>query len=129
VLIDSPAANPCDERDLTMLLGLAQAASAEPVLVLDASVGADEAAFAARAFARIGARRLVLTKLDVARRKGAALAAAEAGGLAFAQISASPFLVGGFAPATPLRLARLLLEEQAPEYAAASAAETKTEAA
>lgn len=126
VAIDAPAVNPCDEEDLTMLLAMAQAASAEPVLVLDAGARAEEAASMARAFARIGARRMILSKVDVVRRKGAALAAAESGGLAFAQISASPFLVGGFAPATPLRLGRLLLEEREPETAAEPAA---TEAA
>mgnify|MGYP000070737884 CR=1 FL=1 len=125
VVIDAPACNPTDEDDLTELLALAQAASAEPVLVLDAGQRAEEAASVARAFARIGARRLILSKLDVVRRKGAALAAAESGGLAFAQMSFSPYLVGGFAPATPLRLARLLLEEAAPGRAPIALYETE----
>ncbi len=111
VVIDGPAANPFEEDDLAMLLAMAETAGAEPVLVLDAGMRAEEAAANALAFARIGARRLIVTKLDAVSHKGAALAAAEAGGLAFAQVSASPFLVGGFTPATPLRLARLLLEE------------------
>lgn len=111
VVIDGPATNSCAPEDLRALRTLAEAASAEPVLVLDAGMGAEEAAACARAFVRIGARRLILTKLDAVRRKGAGLAAADAVGLAFAHISASPYLAGGFAPATPLRLTRMLLED------------------
>ena len=42
---------------------------------------------------------------------GPGVAAGEAG-LAYAQISASPYIGSGLAPATPLRLARTLLDER-----------------
>ena len=52
----------------------------------------------------------IVTKTDLARRLGAFLAFGEAG-LAYAHISASPYIGDGLAPATALRLARLLLED------------------
>ena len=54
---------------------------------------------------------MILTKWDVGRRFGGALAAADAADLAFSQISATPFIGGGMSPATPLRLARLILDQ------------------
>jgi flagellar biosynthesis protein FlhF len=64
--------------------------------------------------ASAGAGRAIITKLDAARRRGAVIGVGEAG-IAFAHISASPFIGAGLAPATALRLARALLEDDAGE--------------
>jgi len=111
LLIDAPASNPFDVDDLDMLHAFAAPSDAEIVAVADAGQSAEDAGDAAAMFAAIGANRVILTKLDCARRLGAAVAAGEAG-LAFAQISASPYIGSGLAPATPLRLARTLLDER-----------------
>lgn len=111
LLIDAPASNPFDVDDLDMLHAFAAPSDAEIVAVVEAGQSAEDAGDAAAMFAAIGANRVVLTKLDCARRLGAVVAAGEAG-LAYAQISASPYIGSGLAPATPLRLARTLLDER-----------------
>lgn len=111
VLIDSPAVNPFELDDLDMTLAFADSASAEIVYVFDAGLTPEDAEDAASLFASIGASRCIPVKLDCARRLGAILGVGETG-IAFAQISSTPFIGGGLAPATPLRLARVLIEDR-----------------
>ena len=65
----------------------------------------------AEAFARVGCTRLLATRLDMARRFGGLLAAANTG-LAFTEMSASPIVAHGFQPLDAAALARLLLGER-----------------
>jgi flagellar biosynthesis protein FlhF len=111
ILIDSPAVNPFELDDLDMTLAFADSADAEIIFVFDAGLAPEDAEDAASLFASIGAGRCIPVKMDCARRMGAILGVSESG-LAFAQISATPFIGGGLAPATPLRLARALIEDQ-----------------
>lgn len=114
-LIDSPAVNPFELDDLDMTLAFADSSDAEIVYVFDAGLAPEDAEDAASLFASIGASRCIPVKLDCARRLGALLGVGETG-LAFAQISSTPFIGGGLAPATPLRLARALIENRAHPY-------------
>ncbi len=109
VLIDAPAGNPFDLDDLDMTAAFAASAEAEIIAVIEAGMAPEDAAEAASLYASIGARRVIVGKNDCARRKGALIAAGEAG-LAYAHVSASPYIGAGLAPATPLRLARTLLD-------------------
>lgn len=111
VLIDSPAVNPFELDDLDMTLAFADSANAEILYVFDAGLTPEDAEDAASLFASIGASRCIPVKLDCARRLGAVLGVGETG-LAFAQISSTPFIGGGLAPATPLRMARVLIEDR-----------------
>ncbi|WP_138511980.1 flagellar biosynthesis protein FlhF [Maricaulis alexandrii] len=111
VLVDSPAINPFELDDLDMTLAFADSAQAEIVYVFDAGLTPEDAEDGASLFASIGASRCIPVKLDCARRLGAILGVGETG-LAFAQISSTPFIGGGLAPATPLRLARALIEDR-----------------
>ncbi|WP_323762352.1 flagellar biosynthesis-like protein (FlhF) [Maricaulis sp.] len=111
VLIDSPAVNPFELDDLDMTLAFADSANAEIIYVFDAGLTPEDAEDAASLFASIGASRCIPVKLDCARRLGAMLGVGETG-LAFAQISSTPFIGGGLAPATPLRMARVLVEDR-----------------
>lgn len=111
VLIDSPAVNPFELDDLDMTLAFADSAEAEIVYVFDAGLTTEDAEDAASLFASIGASRAIPVKVDCARRMGAMLGVGETG-LAFAQMSSTPFIGGGLAPATPLRLARALIEDR-----------------
>jgi flagellar biosynthesis protein FlhF len=110
VLIDTAGINPFNIEDLEDVSDLADAAGAEIVAVLEAGVSAGDAEDAGALLAASGAGRVVVTKLDAARRRGAVIGYGEAG-LAYAHISASPFIGAGLAPATGLRLARALLED------------------
>jgi flagellar biosynthesis protein FlhF len=53
---------------------------------------------------------LIVTGLDLARRKGALVALA-CSGLGLEQVTASPYLADGFETLTPLALSRALLED------------------
>ncbi len=110
-VIDLPAINPFSDEDLANLTSLISILKAEPVLVLSAEGHPEDQAEAARAFARAGVRRAILTKLDVVRRRGGAIAAISSAGLAFSHLAATPFVGGGLVPAAPSRLAALLIED------------------
>lgn len=77
--------------------------------VVSATMDAEEAWEVAEALSRLGATRLVVTGLDLVRRRGA-LAALALSGLAIAQVTRSPFLADGLEPITPLALARSLID-------------------
>ncbi|MGB0694364.1 MAG: GTP-binding protein [Rhodospirillaceae bacterium] len=107
--IDSPGLNPFSVDDMEMLRDLVEAAPLEAVLVLNAGTDPLEAAEIAEAFADVGATRILATRLDMARRLGGILAAAEAGGLAFADVSINPHVANGLWPIDASALAHLIL--------------------
>ena len=82
-------------------------------VVIPAGADPGEAAEAAAALAEGGARLLVATRLDVARRLGSILAAAEAG-LALAEAGIGPGAADGLVPFTPALLAARLLRQPTP---------------
>jgi flagellar biosynthesis protein FlhF len=109
ILIDTLGTNPLKAADLTQLRELAEAADAEIVLVMAAGGDAIESAELAAGYAETGAARLVATKIDVARRYGGILAAAEAGRLAFAGVGSSPEIASGLGSLRADQLCRLIL--------------------
>lgn len=113
-LIDTTGCNPREPRDLEGIARMIRQSAAEPVLVLAAGGDAVEMAEQAAAFAGLGATRMIATKLDLVRRLGGLLAAASAGGIAFAELGRSPEIAAGLAPVNPVSLARLLLGVLAP---------------
>lgn len=121
-IIDLPAIIPFDREDLARLRDLVTAINAEPVLVLSAEGHPDDQAEAAKAFASAGIKRAILTKLDVARRRGGAVAALAGAKIALSHLAVTPFIGGGLVPATQTRLAALLMEEAAGEDALRGAA-------
>ncbi|MFN4025266.1 MAG: flagellar biosynthesis protein FlhF-like protein [Hyphomonas sp.] len=110
-VIDLPAINPFEGDDLASLGDLVAAIRAEPVLVISAEGHPDDLAESARAFYRAGVRRAILTKLDVVRRRGGAIAALTSSGIAFSHLAITPFIGGGLVPAAASRLAALLMED------------------
>ena len=110
-VIDLPAINPFDDADLASLQDLISVIRAEPVLVISAEGHPDDQQEAARAFARAGIKRAILTKLDVVRRRGGAISALSSAGIAFSHLAVTPFIGGGLVPAAPARLAALLMED------------------
>jgi flagellar biosynthesis protein FlhF len=111
LLIDSPGLNPFRPADLGALSSLLEASRAEPVLVLPAGLGVADCAEIGQIYRALGARRMLATKLDAARRLGGLLAAADAG-LAFAEAGIGPTIGQGLSPLSPGGLARLLLHHQ-----------------
>lgn len=111
VLIDSPGINPFRSADLGRLSQSLEASGAAPVLVLDAGAGSADSAEVAQTLAALGSRWLLVTKLDVARRLGGVLAAAEAG-LALAEAGIGPTIGRGLGPLSAAGLARLLFRSE-----------------
>ncbi len=118
VLVDTPGANAYSRGEQADLAAFIAAAGGEPVLVHAAGGDTEEAAALGRAFAALGARKTIATRLDVARRYGGLLAAADAGRLGLSEAAISPFVAEGLHPLNSLSLARLLLAEPADARAA-----------
>lgn len=115
VIVDCAGGNPFDPDEAGRQRKLVAAIEAEVVLVLAAGVDPLDAADLAHAYAAIGARRLLATRLDIARRLGGILSAASAGRLAFAEVGIGANVAEGLGPLNPVSLARLLL----PKYSSA----------
>jgi flagellar biosynthesis protein FlhF len=107
-IVDGFGCDPFDPAQAERLLRLIRAAEATPVLVLPAGLDAEESAELARAFRALGARHLLPTRLDGARRLGGVLAAAAAG-LALSEAGIGPHAAGGLEAITPSNLAARLL--------------------
>ncbi len=109
VFIDSPGLNPFSHHDMDYLKSLVNAADVEPILVLAAGGDASEAADIGEAFGAVGATRLLATRLDMTRRLGAILAAADGGQLMFSEVSLNPHVATGLCAINPVSMARLIL--------------------
>lgn len=117
-IVDLPSIVPFDSDDLASLKDLLSAIKAEPILVMSAEGHPEDLADAAKAFARVGIKRAILTKLDVVRRRGGAVAALSSAGISFSHLAVTPFIGGGLVPAAPSRLASLLIEDQSADVIA-----------
>lgn len=107
--IDSAAVNPFEDRDMAALAALIAAAGAEPVPILPAASDALVAADMADAFAAAGARRMIVSRLDVSRRLGGLLAALDGSPLALAGVGDGPNVADGLKPIDAARLARRVM--------------------
>ncbi len=110
-IIDTTGANPFNASEMAALARLIDVSGAEPVLVFAAGGDVAEAAEIGSCFSALGVRRMIVTRLDIARRLGAAIGAADAGPLSFSDVSFSPQVARGMKPLTPQALARLLLRD------------------
>lgn len=113
ILIDTGGVNPfnaAEVRELAEYIKLDR--SIEPVLVSAAGSDAGEADDMARTFAPLGVRRLLVTRIDAARRYGSVLTTALSGKFAFTHASNSSRVIGEFATIDPVVLTELLLRYQ-----------------
>lgn len=109
VIIDTPAVAPGDADAEGRLRDLKAASDAETVLALPADLAASEAEAVGTWAGNIGAKFMIATRLDLVRRVGAVLAAADAGGLAPVAASLAPHFAYGLKALTPTLLARRIL--------------------
>jgi flagellar biosynthesis protein FlhF len=114
VLIDAPGLNPFDPAQIGAMRGLAESAAAVTVLVLQAGQDTQEAVEQAEIFAAAGVGHLIPTRLDIARRLGAILGAAFAGGLRLSEAGTGPGATDGLTPLTAGLLADWLGRARAP---------------
>ncbi|HAX91577.1 MAG TPA: GTPase [Rhodospirillaceae bacterium] len=121
VIIDTAGCNPLAEADRQYLTALIKAANAAPVLVLPADLDVHEATDMAAAFQKMGASRLLPTRLDMTRRLGGMLCVAYETHLPFCHFSASGKVTEAPQPLNPVSLARLILPKKAEQPARAKA--------
>lgn len=110
-LIDTLGANPHIVSEMETLANTIAGLDALPVLAFAAGADADDAYDTARAFAAIGVRHAIVTKLDLSRRLGAICALAEAG-IALCGATISPLIAKPVLPLTADGLARLSLRHR-----------------
>ena len=108
VIIDTCGVNPFMVEELEESARFIKEAGAEPLLVMPAGMDPMESADIAEIFASMGARRMIATRLDTARRFAGIFTAAQAGRLSLAAIGRSPYVAEQLESATPLILARIL---------------------
>lgn len=110
LLIDSAGANPYDFHELKELAEFANLMELEPVMVYPAGSDPEEAGEIARAFSFMGVQKMIVTRLDVAKRFGSLITAAHTASLAFSHTSASEKVLEKFSPVSAGALARLLMD-------------------
>ncbi|MBU6298786.1 MAG: hypothetical protein KGJ79_02395 [Alphaproteobacteria bacterium] len=107
-IIDTAGFDPRQPKLAAVFAALAKIELVDTLGVVSALADAEETAEIAAALANIGAKRLIVTACDLARRAGALAAAALTPGASLAHITRSPFVAGGLETLTPLSLSRLL---------------------
>lgn len=117
LIVDTTGANPFAAAEMAALADLLRAARAEPLLVLPAGLDAEDSQEIAAGFAAIGVRRMIVSRLDTARRLGGVLAAADLG-VAFAGAGISPQIGRGVPLLNAGGLARVLLHRAVTSHAA-----------
>ncbi len=108
-IIDSAGFDPLSGKARSAFAALAKIEGVEAIGVVSATIDAEDMTDIAAALTALGAGRLIVTGLDVARRLGALTAAATAA-RGLAHIARSPFVGGGLETLTPLSLARALID-------------------
>ncbi len=111
VFIDTPGTNPFQQQELEDLKAFVQCADIEPVLLCPAGVDPVESVEIAELFATLKPKRLLATRLDLARRLGGLVTAVEATDLNFSDAGVTPFVAHGISALNPVSLARLLLRD------------------
>jgi flagellar biosynthesis protein FlhF len=110
-IVDSAGFDPRHAKSRAAFTAFSGIENLQTLAVLSATGDAEEATEISRALVALGATRMIVTGLDLARRAGALLAAAvQAAPLAY--VCRSPFVAGGLETLTPLSLARLLIETE-----------------
>lgn len=112
IIIDTAGCNPFIESEKHNLAAMIKASGAEPVLVLPADMDATTSVELAKEFQLLGARALLPTRLDIARRLGALLRTAYESNLRLCNFSASSKVTEAPQPLNPVSLARLLLPKK-----------------
>ncbi|MEM7570832.1 MAG: AAA family ATPase, partial [Pseudomonadota bacterium] len=113
-IIDTTGVNAYSLDDAQRIARFAAQSGAEPIFVLPAGLDGLEAAEQAHVFSSLGVKRMLVTRLDGARRFAGIVTALYKGRMALAGLSASPFVADSFINATPLTLARFLLSKPDP---------------
>jgi flagellar biosynthesis GTPase FlhF len=114
VIVDSAGANPYDFYELKELAEYASLIELDPILIYAAGGDPQEADEFARAFSFVGVEKMIITRIDTARRFGSILNAAAATGVKIANMTGTEKILGAFDPCTPDMLTKLFFDYSAP---------------
>lgn len=109
IYIDCPGLNAFDPNAMKQLHAFCRVAPIELIVTLPGGVDIEEAAEIARAFAVLGAKYLLPTRLDMSRRLGGLLAAADQADLDFIGMGHKPDIADGLQDLNAEMLAQLIL--------------------
>ncbi len=109
IFIDTAGINILRDEDIANVKEIVKISNADPVLVCAAGGDAHDAAEIGAIFKSIGASRLLITRLDMTRRYGSILAAADAGQFKISNVSITPHIANGLSSINPMSLARIYL--------------------
>lgn len=125
IIIDTPGLNPFDAAHMKELAKLVVAGDVEPVLVLPAAIDATESGEIARVFSAMGVKRLLPSRVDIARRLGGLLNAAHQGSLIFSDVSDTAQVADGLTPLSARRLGGYFMKPNASKITASAGSEKK----
>ncbi len=108
IIIDCPGLNAFDAQEMKMLNTYIKVAPMDLLLVLAAGGDPEESAELARAFSILGARWMIPTRIDISRRLGGILTAADQAGMGFAAIGNSPDVANGLVDISANYLAKIM---------------------
>lgn len=113
IVIDSPGINPFSSFDIEFLKNMKKDINGlEPVLVMSAGMDAFESIDMVEAFLPLGCKRLLATRLDLARRFGSVLYAAQVHSLGLCDAGISPHVSQGLCPIDAQSLAQMMLSKE-----------------
>ena len=107
-IIDTAGFDPRNAKARNAFAALAKIEHVEAIGVVSATNDAEEAADITQSLVSLGAKRIIVTGLDISRKLGATLAAA-AQSASLAHVTRSAFVAGGLETLTPLSLSRALI--------------------
>ena len=122
-LVDTAGRNPFNDAEGQQLKPLVAAAGGDATLVLPADMDSNEAIDMAQAFRKLGASRLLVTRLDMTRRLGSLLRMAFESRMPLANYSATSKVTEAPQSLNPIALARLVLSATAKADATQPAAQ------
>ena len=113
ILIDTSGINPFHIPDIaelvTLIKSLGGLNAVDAVLVLPAGIDAAEAADIAGVYQKLGIKRLIMTRLDCARRLGGVITACLTGPFQLLALSQSSRVADGLSPLSAAAFAEILL--------------------
>lgn len=111
ILIDCPGLNAFDPVAMKELHSYIKVSSMDLIVTLPGGMDMEESTEIARALSILGARWILPTRIDMSRRLGGILTAADQAHLSFVGMGHKPDIADGFIPLDALKLAHLILPE------------------
>jgi flagellar biosynthesis protein FlhF len=112
IYIDCPGINAFNADQMKELHSYCKTGAMEMIVTIPGGIDVEEAAEIARAFAVLGAKYLLPTRLDMSRRLGGLLAAADQANLDFIGIGSRPDIADGLQSLSAAMLAKLILPQK-----------------